>query len=104
MLRSLPPAPGSMFAQVFKILKPVGEVNGVASYLAEQTGESAPRTLKTLSHHAVADPAARARFAADLRVSQRVESPRVARVIDAGIDEASGKPWFARQALKGESL
>jgi protein-disulfide isomerase len=104
MTESLPLATGSVFAQAFKILKPLGDKDGIASYLAEQAGAPGPRMLKTLSPDLVKDPAHRARFLDDLRSSARVTDAHVARVLDAGVDEASGLPWFAREALKGESL
>jgi protein-disulfide isomerase/serine/threonine protein kinase len=104
MIESLSPAPGSVFAGVYRILKQLGEADGVASFLAEQPGVATPRTLKILSPRLVEDPAVRARFEADLRVGARVASPNVAAILDAGIDAATGQPWLAREALKGESL
>jgi protein-disulfide isomerase/serine/threonine protein kinase len=104
MIESLSPAPGSVFAGVYRILKSLGEQDGVASFLAEQQGAATPRTLKILSPRLVDDPALRARFEPDLRVGARVVSPSVAPILDAGIDAASGQPWLAREALKGESL
>lgn len=104
MIESLSPAPGSVFAGVYRILKLLGEADGVASFLAEQPGVATPRTLKILSPRLAEDPALRARFEADLRVGTRVASPNVAPILDAGIDAATGQPWLAREALKGESL
>ncbi|MEP7124582.1 MAG: thioredoxin domain-containing protein [Byssovorax sp.] len=104
MIESLSPAPGAVFAGVYRILKSLGEQDGVASYLAEQQGAPTPRTLKILAPELAQDPALRARFEADLRVGSRVASPSIAPILDAGVDPASGRPWLAREALKGESL
>ena len=104
MSEVLSPAPGAVFAANYRILKALGEQDGVASFLAEQAGAPTPRTLKILSPRLAQDPALRARFEAELRVGARVASPNVAPILDAGIDAASGQPWLAREALKGESL
>ena len=104
MIESLPPAPGAVVAGVYRILKPLGEHDGVASYLAEQPGEATPRVLTILSSRLAEDPAVRARFEPDLRAGSGVVSPHVARVLAAGIDAATEHPWLAREALKGESL
>ncbi len=104
MIEGLSPLPGSVFAGVYRILKQLGDADGVASFLAEQAGVATPRTLKILSPRLAEDPALRARFEADLRVGARVASPNVAPILDAGIDAATGQPWLAREALKGESL
>ncbi len=104
MIESPPPAQGSVFAGVYRILKSLGEQEGTASFLAEQPGAATPRTLKILSPRLVDDPALRARFEADLRVGARVASPNVAPILDAGIDASTGQAWLAREALKGETL
>ena len=104
MIEVLSPAPGAVFAGNYRILKPLGEQDGVASFLAEQAGAATPRTLKILAPQLAQDPALRARFESDLRVGARVASPNVAPILDAGIDAATGQPWLAREALKGESL
>ena len=104
MIESLPPAPGSVFAGVYRILKQLDEHDGVTSFLAEQPDAATPRTLKLLSPRLVEDAAVRARFEPEMRAFAGVTSPHVARTLDAGIDAASGQPFFTREALKGESL
>ena len=104
MIESLSPAPGAVFAGAYRILKSLGEQDGVASFLVEQQGAATPRTLKIFAPELVQDPEVRARFGPELRASSRVASPGVAPILDAGIDAATGQPWLAREALKGESL
>ncbi len=104
MIEGLSPAPGAVFAGAYRILKSLGEQDGAASFLVEQQGAATPRTLKIFAPELVQDPEVRARFGPELRASSRVASPGVAPILDAGIDAATGQPWLAREALKGESL
>lgn len=92
-----------MFAQVYRVLKPVSESAGIAAYLVSEEGQSTPRTLKTLPPDLAEIPALRARFEHDL-LGARITSDHVARTLAAGLDEASGLLWFTREALRGESL
>jgi hypothetical protein len=49
-------------------------------------------------------PSWRGKFATDAKRTSIVASPNVLQVMDAGIDSASGRPWFTTELLKGEDL
>ena len=59
--------------------------------------------IKVLHEHALEDPALVTRFEREATIAMRIESPFVARVIEAG-RERTGRLWIAFERLYGESV
>src|SRR5687767_9037718 len=73
-------------------------------YVAEQISTGAERALKLMHSILADDPDLRRRFEIEAKVGAKIESEHVAKVIGAGVDQASGTPWLAMELLKGEDL
>ncbi len=59
--------------------------------------------VKVLHEHAIEDPALVARFQREATIAMRIESPYVARVVEAG-RERTGRFWIAFERLFGETV
>jgi serine/threonine-protein kinase len=71
-------------------------------YAAEDDAGQAV-AIKVLHEHALEDPALVARFQREATIAMRIESPYVARVVEAG-RERTGRLWIAFERLFGESV
>src|SRR5262249_36188212 len=60
--------------------------------------------LKVMLPQVVSDPALRARFALEAKVTGDIESDHLVRVSDAGVDEVTGVPFLVMELLRGEDL
>ena len=96
--------PGAVFAEEFRIVRPLAAGGMGAVYVAEQLSTAKVRALKVMLPDVVADPRHRERFMQEARVGARIQSPHVVEVTDAGVDDASGTPWIAMELLEGETL
>jgi serine/threonine protein kinase len=97
-------APGTLFANDFRILRELRKGGMGAVYVAEQLSTAQLRALKVMRPELVLNPKLRARFAQEARVGARIASEHVVSVLAAGIDEATGAPWLAMELLLGEDL
>lgn len=98
------PAPGTVFANDFRIVRPLKAGGMGAVFVAEQLSTGAERALKFLHPHLLDDAAMRRRFEQEARAASRIESDHVVEVIGAGVDEATKLPWIAMELLEGEDL
>jgi serine/threonine-protein kinase len=73
-----------------------------AIYEAEDARTGETRALKVLLPALVQDPDMRERFALEATATADLTSPHLVRVLEVGIDEASGAPFFAMELLAGE--
>ena len=73
-------------------------------YLAERADGGFEQTVALkLLRHADADPLARRRFARERQILVRLQHPNIARFLDGGVAD-DGQPWYAMEAVQGETL
>src|SRR5688572_38841 len=72
-------------------------------WLATQLNLDRPAAVKLLRVEALADGEQRARFINEARVTAKLASPHVVRVLDFGVSDAS-EPWIAYELCPGRSL
>src|SRR5436309_2008893 len=70
-------ASGAVFAQDYRILRPLAEGGMGAVYVAEQLSTGKERALKVMLPQLVTDAKHRARFAQEARASAPIESDHV---------------------------
>jgi len=95
---------GSVFANEFRIVRPLAEGGMGAVFVVEQLSTGKERALKVMRPGMVNDATMRARFAREARVGAQIESDHVVEVVSAGVDEATNVPWLAMELLRGEHL
>lgn len=96
--------PGSVFAEDFRVIRPLKEGGMGAVYVAEQLSVGAPRALKLMQAQLVRDPCMRRRFEQEARIGASIHSDHVVHVVSAGVDERTGLPWLAMELLEGMDL
>lgn len=95
---------GSVFAG-YRIVRPLGESSARGDlYLATRLATARSCALRVLPAALVADPEGAARFEEVGSLRAGIDSGHVVDLIDAGVDKASGAPWFAMPFLKGKTL
>ena len=97
-------APGTIFANDFRVVRPLSEGGMGAVFVVEQLSTGAQRALKVMRHEIVADAGLRDRFLQEARVGARIASDHVVQVIAAGIDPRGDLPWLAMELLVGEEV
>jgi serine/threonine protein kinase len=97
-------APGSVFAESFRIAELLGEGEMGVAYVVDELPSGTRCVLKVMDAFLVRQPELRERFAADAKATSRVASPHVLQTRDAGIDRTSGRAWFTAEWLRGEDL
>ncbi len=95
---------GSVFAQDYRVERPLAQGGMGAVYVVEQLSTGRKRALKVMHPRLVHDPKNRARFAQEARVGAWIGSEHIVEVLAAGIDAPSGVPWIAMELLEGETL
>jgi hypothetical protein len=96
--------PGAIFAEDFRIERPLSAGGMGAVYVALQLSTGRQRALKLMLPQLVADPKLRARFEQEARIGSRIESEHVVEVVAAGLDRATGTPFIAMELLRGQDL
>jgi serine/threonine protein kinase len=97
-------AAGSLFAGCFRIVELLSEREMGKTYLVEDLPKGKQCVLNAMDTSLLTDDAIRETFAAQVMRTWRVSSAHVLQTIDAGIDGASGRPWFTTEILSGEDL
>jgi len=97
-------APGAVFAERFRVVELLGEGEMGATYAVDPLAVGPRCALKVMHASLARDGGWRARFEADAKSTSRVKSAHVLQTLDAGIDAASGDPWFTTELLRGEDL
>ena len=95
---------GALFAQDFRILRPLSEGGMGSVFVAEQLSTGAHRALKIIRPELVGDARLRARFEQEARVTSRIASDHVVSVVAAGIDGPTQIPWLAMELLQGQTM
>src|SRR5438876_9532147 len=90
---------GEIFADDFRVVRPLSEGGMGAVYEVEQLSTGNRRALKLMHRELVGDARMRSRFVQEARVGAKIASDHVVQVIGAGIDEATGSPWLAMELL-----
>ncbi len=98
------PTLGKTFANRFRIERPLGEGGMGKVYLATQLSMGRQIALKTLHPQLVTERRHLRRFYREAQAASQLTSPHVVRVIDFGVDEATGAPFIAMELLKGREL
>ncbi len=95
---------GALFAERFRVERLVGRggMGAVYEVVEDATGER--WALKVLAPQLLGDAKHRDRFARETTFANRIDSERVVKVVEAGIDAASETPWLTMELLRGESL
>jgi len=96
--------PGTVFQGRYRIVRCLKAGGMGAVYEVVDTRTESPRALKVMLPSIVEDPDLRARFALEARVTGNIISDHIVRVLDAGIDDASGTPFLVMDLLQGEEL
>jgi phosphate transport system substrate-binding protein len=97
-------ATGTLIGGAYRVVRPVAEGGMGAIYEVEQIATGARRALKVMHGHFALDPAFRARFAREARVTASIPSDHVALVLDAGQDAATGALFIVMELLNGTTL
>ncbi len=105
-MTGLPPRlpPGSVFANDFKVVRPLKSGGQGSLYVVEQISTSKQRALKLMLPELVAQPASRKRFELEARIAARIKSDHVVESIASGVDAESGTPWLVMELLEGQDL
>lgn len=97
--------PDTIFAGRFRIASSIGEGAMGTVYLATIIGDEQPCAIKILKPKIASEHSkGTERFAREARVGERIDSPHVVEVLDAGFDEATGLHWLAMELLEGMHL
>lgn len=96
--------PGTLFAEDFHVIQPLGEGGMGAVYVVHQRSTNAHRALKLMRPELLQDAKLRERFHLEATISTAIGSEHVVKVITAGIDHATGLPYLVMELLEGEGL
>ncbi len=86
----------------YRVLRRIGQGGMGAVYLAERDDVSKKVALKVV-RGALGAPELVRRFLLERRVLARLEHPRIARLLDAGVT-ADETPWLAMEYVEGEAM
>jgi serine/threonine protein kinase len=95
---------GAIFAQDFRIDRPLRAGGMGAVYIATQISTGTRRAIKLMLPSYAASDSARRRFEQEARIGAHIPSEHVVQVIAAGFDEETQSPWLAMELLEGEEL
>ena len=94
--------PGSVVADRYRIVALLGRGGMGEVYRAEDLKLSQVLAIKFLPDKLAQDPAALARFHAEVRIARQVSHPNVCRVFDIG--DVAGVPFLTMEYVDGEDL
>jgi serine/threonine protein kinase len=104
MQPNAPLAAGSKFAGRFKILQTLGTGKTGTTYSAERLPSREACALKVMRAGLLANAPLRAAFRAEAMSVSIAKNKHIVKVLDAGIDETTGRPWLASELLTGMDL
>jgi eukaryotic-like serine/threonine-protein kinase len=96
--------PNQLFADRYRIVKPLAEGGMGAVFVAQHTATEALVALKVLWPHVMQSERARQSFELEAKVAARVKSEHIVRVFDAGLDAATRSPFLVMELLEGVTL
>lgn len=95
---------GSLFHGRYRVQKRLGAgAMGAVYEVVDETTQSL-RALKVMQPALVREAVHRERFAQEAKITGKIESDHLVRVLDAGVDPASGMPFLTMDLLRGETL
>ena len=94
--------PGAIFAQDFRVVRPLSQGGMGAVYVVEQLSTGNQRALKLMHPQLVTNAELRQRFVQEAKVGARIKSDHVVQVVAAGVD--GELPWLAMELLEGDDL
>lgn len=97
-------APGSTFAERFRIVSYVGQGSMGSVYRADPIAGGDSVALKITKLDAARDPRALKRFQREAESGVRLDSPYIARTLASGTLGDGGLAWIAMELVDGESL
>ena len=98
-------APAQLFHGRYRIVRTIRTGGMGAVYEATDERTAGRRALKIIHPNLLAEHADfKARFEREARILGELESDHIVRVIDAGVDVASGLPFLAMELLRGRDL
>lgn len=95
---------GSVFYGRYRVERRLGAGAMGAVYEVVDERTQSLRALKVMQPSLVRDPVQRERFAQEAQITGKIESDHLVRVLDAGVDPASGMPFLTMELLRGETL
>ena len=96
--------PGDVFSGRFRVERAIGRGGMGAVYEVVEESSGQRLALKVLAPQLVAEKSHRERFAREATITATISSPKVVRVIEAGVDAETDTPWLTMDLLLGESL
>jgi serine/threonine protein kinase len=87
----------------YEILEPIGQGASSTVFKARDTLIGRIVAIKSLQS-GLNDPAWRERFMAEARIVGQLSHPRIVKLHDVGIDEASGAPYLVMEFVVGQTL
>src|SRR5580698_7030898 len=94
-----------LIAGKYRPLKLIGEGAMGEVFEARHIGTGRRDALKVIRSQALLKPDnAVARFHREARAAGAIDSKHIAHVLDAGVDEGSGRPYLVMEFLSGEDL
>lgn len=85
----------------YKLVRLLGQ-GGMGQVYYSISPDNRVAAIKVMHPHLAEDPGFRRRFAWEVAVAQRVDSPFTARVLDSGVNEDT--PWLATEFIPGRTL
>jgi serine/threonine-protein kinase len=95
---------GRLFHRRYQIVALVGKGGMGAVYEVIDGPTQRRRALKVMLASLVHDPALRARFELEARVTGDVQSEHLVETFDAGVDEETGAPFLVMEFLRGQDV
>jgi phosphate binding protein len=96
--------PGTILANRYRVVRLIAEGGMGAVFEVEQAATGARRALKVMHGDISRDERQRTRFIQEARVGATIASDHVAKVIDAGVDDATGTLFIVMDLLEGRTL
>ena len=89
----------------FRLIRKIGEGGMGAVYLAERTdGQFQQQAAIKLHRHGTHGDLERERLLAERQILARLEHPGIARLLDGGVTEGDGVPYFAMEYVDGQPI
>ncbi|MGZ3452461.1 MAG: protein kinase domain-containing protein [Polyangiales bacterium] len=97
-------ASGEIFARRYRIDRLLRAGGMGAVYVVQDQSTRRTRALKVMHPAVLEAKNGRERFEREVFVGAQLKTEHVVEVLDAGVDEASGMPFFTMELLEGEEL
>jgi eukaryotic-like serine/threonine-protein kinase len=95
---------GTVFAGRYRIVRCIALGGMGAVYEVVHLETERRRALKVMLPQILQSEELRERFKREARVAAQIESEFIVDVFDAGVDEATGMPFFVMELLRGEEI